>query len=352
MLHVIKQLHVTQGRGSGVGGRKLALAAVALQDHIIRSDPKLQSLCLPDYACCGPHRAQQPTVRHTHTEHRPGDEREYVLDPAPPPLTLAQRLGLVAAPRRLTAVEWTGIKSRSLQEGDSVHPCVICREEFRLQPQVLLSCSHVFHKTCLEAFECFSGRKCCPMCRREQYETRLIHDGARLYREKCTVRIQACWRGYAARKWYRNVRKRLPPNDPCLRRQFFEAKFQELNDNLVQSCAPSDVEEFLRDIDRSIASSRDIFRHFDRSRSSISEMDEEHWLQAQYKAIQRDVRDCPICLTPLSATGVRCTQARPLLLLSCSHLFHTTCLQAFERFCLDSEPTCPLCRCSYTTRPV
>ncbi|KAF5897802.1 ring finger protein 32, partial [Clarias magur] len=48
-----------------------------------------------------------------------------------------QKLGLVAVPssRRLTVNEWTEVKSRSLLNGDSSQPCVICTEEFRLQPQ-------------------------------------------------------------------------------------------------------------------------------------------------------------------------------------------------------------------------
>ncbi|XP_076828178.1 RING finger protein 32 [Brachyhypopomus gauderio] len=336
-----------KGHGAEVGGVKLALAAAALQDHIIRSNPNLQGLCFH-----GPHRVQRPKFRRTHTEHTQGDEREHVLDPTPPPLTLAQRLGLVAAPRRLTAAEWTDINSRSLQEGDSVHPCVICKEKFCLQPQVLLSCSHVFHKTCLRAFERFSGRKCCPMCRREQYETREIHDGARLYREKCALRIQACWRGYIARKWYENVRKQRPPNDTRLRRQFLEAKVHELTEKLLRAFGPADVDGFLRDIDRNLAESREVFRRLDARLASVCEnvceMDAGAWLQAQEKAVQRDVQDCPICLTPLRVSHAN----RPLLLLSCSHLFHTPCLQTFEHFCLDGEPKCPLCRCPYTTKPV
>ncbi len=46
-------------------------------------------------------------------------------------------MGLVAAPsRRLTVEEWAEVKTRSIEEEDSNQPCVICREEFRLQPQV------------------------------------------------------------------------------------------------------------------------------------------------------------------------------------------------------------------------
>lgn len=37
-------------------------------------------------------------------------------------------------------------------------------------------------------------------------------------------RIQAYWRGYIVRKWYRNLRKAVPPIDARLRRKFFEEK--------------------------------------------------------------------------------------------------------------------------------
>ncbi|XP_072543138.1 RING finger protein 32 [Salminus brasiliensis] len=340
----MSSLHDKGQSSSREDRRKLVVAAAALQDHISRSLTGSVGRTACPRVSRRPHRAQQ----HREARHTLREEREYVLEPDPPPLTLAQRLGLVAAPaRRLTTEEWTEVKSRSLQEGDSTQPCVICTEEFRLQPQVLLSCSHVFHKVCLKSLERFTGRKCCPLCRREPYETRVIHDGARLYREKCAVRIQACWRGFAARKSYRTMRKLVPPNDPRLRRRYFEEKFQEMNDSLVRSCC-SDVEEFLRDVDLSVAASRDVFRLFDQQRMSVHrvEGEEEEWRKAQEKAVQRDVSDCPICLSPLHVSG------RRVLLLSCSHLFHEPCLQAFESFCPEGNPTCPLCRCGYTTRPV
>ena len=44
---------------------------------------------------------------------------------------------------------------------------------------------------CLEAFEKFSGRKSCPMCRKEQYQKRIIHEGAREYRVNCATRYVA-----------------------------------------------------------------------------------------------------------------------------------------------------------------
>ncbi|KAG7224973.1 hypothetical protein INR49_014889, partial [Caranx melampygus] len=334
---------------------KLVITSAAFQDHIIRSllHPNFSLLDpLPCYKRNTPgHPQGRGKAKETGSPSPDGgDEREYVLDPAPPPLTLAQKLGLVASPaERLTEDEWMQVKARSIQQQGSAQPCAICREEFRLQPQVLLSCSHVFHRACLQAFEKFSGRKCCPMCRREQYETRVIHDAARLFRHRCATRIQAYWRGYVARKWYRHVRKTICPKDKRLQRKFFEAK--ELNDSFVRYCH-TDTEAFLSDIDRSLSSSRRVFQQLERK--SVSEPQEDDWDRIQSQVIQRGVWDCPICLTalcspnpPTDASRSNHQQHRRSVLLSCSHLFHLLCLEAFEAFTADSRPSCPLCRSVY-----
>ncbi|XP_029444351.1 RING finger protein 32 isoform X3 [Rhinatrema bivittatum] len=222
----------------------LTLTAVALQDHILHS-LQLQNLSLASScrtntrnnknSCRFVNKGMVKAVINTglrrknvsQDQNRMEDdsEKEYVLDPCPPPFSLAQKLGLVEAPSLpLTVTEWNKVKQRSIEQGDSSQPCVICREEFELHPQVLLSCSHVFHKVCLQAFEKFTGKKICPMCRKMQYQTRVIYDGARLFRTKCATRIQACWRGYIVRKWYKNIRKIIPPKDIKLRKIFFEEK--------------------------------------------------------------------------------------------------------------------------------
>lgn len=61
-------------------------------------------------------------------------------------LSTAQKLGLVEPPSLpLTAEEWAKIKQRSIQHGDSIQPCAICREEFALQPQVCNLCTTQFN---------------------------------------------------------------------------------------------------------------------------------------------------------------------------------------------------------------
>uniref|UniRef100_A0A8C3W100 Ring finger protein 32 n=1 Tax=Catagonus wagneri TaxID=51154 RepID=A0A8C3W100_9CETA len=216
----------------------LAVTAVALQDHIVH-DLQIRNLSLALHSKTKVQKTEDrsKSLRNTKPVIDTGlkkttqgpevedPEKEYVLDPKPPPLTLAQKLGLFdPPPLPLSPAEWERVKQRSILQGDSVQPCPICKEEFELRPQVLLSCSHVFHRACLQAFEKFTNKKTCPLCRKNQYQTRVIHDGARLFKIKCATRIQASWRGHVVRKWYRNLRRSLPPTDATLRRKFFEEK--------------------------------------------------------------------------------------------------------------------------------
>ncbi|KAM9775522.1 RING finger protein 32 [Syngnathus typhle] len=337
---------------------RLVITSVALQDHITRN------LLEANFSLLDPlltfrskahalHHAKERGIRKD-VPRCLGEEREYVLDAAPPPPTLAQRMGLVALPpERLSEDEWALVKARWLQRRESEQPCAICREAFCLLPQVLLSCSHVFHKSCLRALEKFSGRKRCPMCRREAYQTRVIHEAARLLRNRCATRIQAFWRGYVARKRYGNIRRTVCPKDKRLRRKFFEAKLQELSDGLVRRCR-TDAEAFLSDIDRSLSSSRRVLGQPEREkRVAEPREDDDDWERIQSQVSQRGAGDCPICLTALwppgAAPGWSAFQLhrRRSVLLSCSHLFHQVCLDALEAFVAERSPACPLCRSTY-----
>ena len=48
--------------------------------------------------------------------------------------------------RLLSENEWKELKDQSLKRDDFSAPCVICKDEFRTEDQVLLSCTHVFHR--------------------------------------------------------------------------------------------------------------------------------------------------------------------------------------------------------------
>ena len=91
-----------------------------------------------------------------HSDTGSSEDASGALSAAPTPLerpqklTLAQRMGLVARPpKRLSPMEWEHVRQQSAQRQDSLQPCAICREELSVGEQILLSCSHTFHKACL-----------------------------------------------------------------------------------------------------------------------------------------------------------------------------------------------------------
>uniref|UniRef100_A0A8C9C070 Ring finger protein 32 n=1 Tax=Phocoena sinus TaxID=42100 RepID=A0A8C9C070_PHOSS len=332
----------------------LAVTAVALQDHMLH-DLQLRNLSIADHSKT----KDKWTNVHSWTENRSKSlkrntkaiidtglkkttqgpkaedpEKECVLDPKPPPLTLAQKSGLFEPPPLpLSSDEWEKAKQRSILQGESMQPCPICKEEFELRPQMFSR--NVFLQACLQAFEKFGNKKTCPLCRKSHYQTRVIHDGARLFRIKCATRIQAFWRGRVVRKWYRELRRTVPPTDAKLRRKFFEAKFTEISHRLLCSYH-TDIDELFSEIDRCLALNRSL--------------PEEDWGKIQTQDLHHPLWGEPlVCLSPLSVGSQAhpAPSSRHTVLLSCSHVFHHTCLLALEEFSLgDSSPfhVCPLCR--------
>ena len=122
-----------------------------------------------------------------------------------PKLSLAQSLGLVAAPAApLTEEEWGVVRASSAARGDSAveASCAICREPFRSHKQVLLSCTHVFHKVCLQNFERLSraSERACPICRHARYQKCMITEGAEQFELASSLRMQRAWRVSCARR--------------------------------------------------------------------------------------------------------------------------------------------------------
>lgn len=141
--------HMSQKRGCGAVST--SLAAAALQDHLARqlslslSDPlskntlsfnssRARKNCIPAVGIPLPNSSRDRGQRVTRNG---GVEMERVLDPHPPPLTLAQHMGLVDRPQPLlTSKEWSQVKRVSQQRQDSSQPCPICQEEFGISEQV------------------------------------------------------------------------------------------------------------------------------------------------------------------------------------------------------------------------
>ncbi len=323
------------------------------------------------------------------------EEREYVLQDSQTAAsvhrqrgTLAERIGLIQmtntdVDHHLSESAWNAIKQRSNERQDSNCPCAICQEDFGLGQQVLLSCSHVFHRACLTTFEKYvsyntngSDQRTCPICRRSQYEKRIIYEGAKIHRAKCAARIQAAWRGYIVRQWYKHFRLDMShiPKDEKLRRKLYQEKLSEITDRIIASC-DFDLNELFNEIDRTVQQARAIRQAFD---ARIRTIDDDEWLDIQKRAKQRNELECSICkcslqpviietiikkpamktnknkleklfpqLKPVEKKPEQLPPKRPLVLLSCTHVFHATCLQMFEEYCCDPTPNCPICRTAY-----
>ncbi|OXB64010.1 hypothetical protein ASZ78_002894, partial [Callipepla squamata] len=89
-----------------------------------------------------------------------------------------------------------------------------------------------------------------------------------------SIKIQASWRRYIVRKWYKNLRKTVPPKDSKLRKRFLEEKVQQISNRLLSSY-DTNLDDFLSKIDSSIAACRDKFQQLEEKEMLLSENDWE-----------------------------------------------------------------------------
>lgn len=122
-------------------------------------------------------------------------------------VTISQQRGLVPMPPSvhiLTPAEWDAIEMQ-LDERMEAY-CPICMEGFKQGSEVLLSCSHMFHKNCIQSFEKFSASsnkdRHCPVCRSSDYQKKITRKGSLAFKNVCIVRLQSFYRGYVVRKIY------------------------------------------------------------------------------------------------------------------------------------------------------
>jgi len=233
------------------------------------------------------------------------------------------------------------VKKISDSRHDSHMPCAICRDEFRIDGQVLLSCSHVFHKICLDSYEKFSKSKSCPLCRKDEYQKAQISEGKKVYMNKCAAKIQAVYRGYRARKLFRQILDSNPPEDPTKRKVFYARKLEKLTDQLLRKIDENRamIDSSMHAMNHNVASSIAYLRSV--PIGSMLNPATINWKEVHAQAKARNVKDCPICIMPL---GLRPSK---ITLLSCSHVFHDNCIESFEHFNCETVHLCPVCRTMY-----
>ncbi|POM72001.1 Zinc ion binding protein [Phytophthora palmivora] len=211
------------------------------------------------------------------------------------------------------------------------HPCSICREHFGVAEQVILSCSHMFHLTCITSFERFlrTNQRVCPICRKQDYQKRCTTVASAFHREYSAKRIQF----YTSGK-----------GDPIRRRRFFANRVGKTTDRLVSAMSKRDdsIDALLAEFDKSLNMSRRVFQeHGPQTDSGTLFPGVDDWLVIFSKAKARGEHECAICINVFSSS------MEGVSLLSCSHTFHSQCLSAFEEFNIYEVPLCPVCRASY-----
>jgi IQ calmodulin-binding motif len=240
-----------------------------------------------------------------------------------------------------------------------------------------LSCSHAYHKQCLESFEKVTSTPSCPVCRTETYQKKRISDGHKQYLENCACVIQSHWRRHKASQEFNRLWATAPaPLHAQLRRKWVANKLLQKSDKLVRAMEDEvgDMDAFFRELDQEVArahksmtgssesrtdtwrqpevtsaertSSQTARRRKQLAKPASADLD---WAAALRAAQVRGHEDCPICMNQLCRRWKASAQCS---LLSCSHCFHTQCIAAFEAFESGKgcRPLCPICREPYQRR--
>ena len=126
-------------------------------------------------------------------------------------------MGLVPSPKVVSPLEWEDIKAKGLARKNDF--CPICQDRYRLQDQVLLSCSHLFHRQCIGSYERFTGSRCCPVCRTTEYRKLLTCQKTKEL-NRCATVIQSCWRGFKQRILFLKSTEKHIPKHPLLKTKF------------------------------------------------------------------------------------------------------------------------------------
>ena len=293
----------------------------------------------------------------------------------PPPPPAKEEWEVILAKQRVRVVEE--------KAGD--YSCSICMERFITDsnnPQVLLDCSHVFHKTCLEQFEKFICRarekKACPLCRKTHYHKKVLVEGPAQLRTIAAVKIQSLFRGVIARKRCQKLQWKA---NPVLAANYAYEQLKGISDKYLARAVAreKEVDDIIERMD------------LERQKALADIMNGRDWEAIRERILLRAVGagggahqhshgssnnnnrgggvndddvddddcgvDCPICLAPVVGSDGVEHSTNSAVMLSCSHFFHRPCLDSFERIQQASSgssssgvlviPRCPVCRAAY-----
>ena len=261
-------------------------------------------------------------------------------------------------------VDWDKAENEAISRTNQSSLCAICHEYYcpneqqQQQDQCILSCSHVFHSACLSAFEKYVKfeSRFCPLCRKENYTKRPTVIGGLCRITQAAIILQTFLRAMKARQvlrqrlaslYGRNVCTNISNDDMlCKRReQFYMKELEGLGNMLLRkiNSNTTSVNMVSASIEESLELSRDIRRSLNDRKTAVSKATD--WDIIMKTAFDRrndvgndETAPCAICMSALE-------RKKRVSLLSCSHMFCTSCIDAFERFTAHhATPSCPVCR--------
>lgn len=303
------------------------------------------------------------------------NKHEKKLDDYNKGLSLAQKLGLVEKPPQpMTYEEWKDIETKIEKREDDCENCPICLEGFRVpNSQVILSCSHTFHKACLSSFERHSRTRACPICRRKDYEKKSFDKGFSNYMKKSVIKIQKWARGYIIRRWFYEdlINKGYKGKSTLFKRRLIGYKLGKLSKRWddSQRKKKKETDDVFKEISKNAEIGNNLIEAITnleavrrQNKETLNEITpqimalasndkavlvkktvgvpEIEWNTIVQKAKDRCDKDCPICYMKFGGN-------KKLTLLDCSHVFHAACLNAFEFYDPYKAHTCPVCRHKY-----
>jgi len=286
--------------------------------------------------------------------------------------TLAQMRGLAPKPSpKLTIDEWSNLEYEAIKRGDAGSTCAICHDPFGEDEQVILSCSHTFHRGCIASFEKFlrTKERTCPICRHASYQKKITSIGSFIKRQDSCTLIQKTIRRWRVKINFKTLlRAHYKSNDDTVnvgrKRDFYAGEISIVSDQIAAQVQASEdtIDSLFAEFDRNLTMSREVFNpelaaanaatreSNDLLRTKASSKDAKNensnglikikaWINILKRAEERGACECPICLSSYEENT-----STDKAILSCSHTLHIKCVDAFEKFNIYEINLCPVCR--------
>lgn len=201
------------------------------------------------------------------------------------------------------------------------------------------------------------------------YDKRWTTIGTVASKRVAATLIASQWRGWKARKKFRNKLRHLYKKNgsskcSLLRRKFYFKELKHIRGRIEKEVKTKEetVDSLLCTLSRTIQESRQAFEEL--SSRKMKSSSHNHWDIILRTALEREgsgKADCAVCFNQMMiGSGNSCNvidsigkqqSNSKLTILSCSHVFHSKCIESLENFNFmsssEAQPVCPVCRLPY-----